>query len=178
MNLKELEDLYRHMEWADASVWRALLSAPDAMQDQKLREYFHHLHLVQRAFLRAWRQESTDAPYPAFEAAPDLMLWGQSYFGELFAHFQTLSDDQLARPAQLPWADIVESQIGRSPAPLTLGEMMLQVPLHSLYHRGQINARLRAVGGVPPTVDYIVWVWLGRPAADWNFEVKSDGGNR
>jgi len=44
---------------------------------------------------------------------------------------------------------------------------MLQVPLHSQYHRGQINARLRAVGGEPPRVDYIVWVWLGRPGAHW-----------
>ena len=44
---------------------------------------------------------------------------------------------------------------------------MLQIPLHSLYHRGQVNARLREVGGEPPTVDYIAWMWLGRPAAEW-----------
>jgi uncharacterized damage-inducible protein DinB len=172
MNPKELTDLYHHMEWADASVWRAVLASPDAVQDQKLRELFHHLHLVQRAFLRAWRQEPADEPYPTFANTADLMLWGQSYFSELFAQVQTLSDEQLAQPAQLPWADIVTSQLGRPPEPLTVGEMMLQVPLHSLYHRGQINARLRAAGGVPPTVDYIVWVWLGRPVAEWNFEVS------
>ena len=42
---------------------------------------------------------------------------------------------------------------------------MLQVALHSMYHRGQINARLRDFGGNPPLVDFIAWVWLGRPAA-------------
>jgi len=41
------------------------------------------------------------------------------------------------------------------------------VALHSLYHRGQVNARLREVGGTPPLVDYIAWLWFGRPAAEW-----------
>ena len=50
-----------------------------------------------------------------------------------------------------------------------IAESMLQVALHSQYHRGQINARLRALGGEPPRVDYIIWLWLGRPPADWSF---------
>jgi uncharacterized damage-inducible protein DinB len=68
---------------------------------------------------------------------------------------------------ELPWAELIEKQIGRAPASITIAETMQQVPLHSLYHCGQINARLREVGGEPPTVDYIVWIWLERPRADW-----------
>jgi uncharacterized damage-inducible protein DinB len=41
------------------------------------------------------------------------------------------------------------------------------VPMHSQYHRGQVNARLKEVGGVPPNVDYILWVWVGRPVGLW-----------
>ena len=168
MNLSDLRDLYRHMEWADASVWRTVLTLETACNDQKLKDYFHHLHLVQRAFLRAWRDEPRETPYPTFDNARDLMLWGRSYFGEMFEHFETLADEQISQPAQLPWSDIVERELGHKPESLSVAEMMLQVPMHSQYHRGQINARLRAVGGEPARVDYIVWVWLGRPEADWN----------
>ena len=41
----------------------------------------------------------------------------------------------------------------------------LQVVLHTQHHRGQVCARLRDAGGEPPTVDFIVWLWEGRPAA-------------
>ena len=41
------------------------------------------------------------------------------------------------------------------------------VVLHTQHHRGQISARLREVGGEPPTVDFIVWLWTGRPGAAW-----------
>ena len=43
-----------------------------------------------------------------------------------------------------------------------------QVASHSTYHRGQVNARLREVGGTPPLVDYIAWIWFGRPAPNWS----------
>jgi len=156
------------MEWADASVWRAVLASEKTHGDKKVTDYFYHLHLVQRAFLRAWRDEPRDTPYPTFDDAKSILGWGRSYYDEIFIHFERLNDEEISKPVQLPWAELVESQIGRKPASITIGETMLQVPLHSLYHRGQINARLREVGGEPPAVDYIVWVWLEKPGANWN----------
>lgn len=49
-----------------------------------------------------------------------------------------------------------------------LGETMIQVAMHSQYHRGQINTRLRELGAEPPLVDYIAWIWFGRPDAAWS----------
>lgn len=169
MNLADLNELYRHMEWADASVWRAVLNSPEARANQKLRELFYHLHLVQRAFLRAWRGEPPDTPYPTFDEINSLVLWGRSYYPELSAHFAALTDEGIAQTMKLPWGDFVERELGRKPESISIAETMLQVTLHSQYHRGQINARLRAVGGEPPRVDYIVWAWLGRPKADWDW---------
>jgi hypothetical protein len=44
-----LNDLYRHMEWADAKVWTAVLASADGRTDPKLRGYLYHLHMVQPA---------------------------------------------------------------------------------------------------------------------------------
>lgn len=171
MNMNTLTDLYRHMEWADAAVWASVLASEGGREDTKIREYLHHLHVVQRAFLRAWRGEPRETPYPDFDDAPSLMSWGRTYYGEAFAHLKTLNDEQTAEPLPVPWASMVERMLGHAPETTTVGETVLQVALHTLYHRGQINARLREVGGEPPLVDYIAWVWLGRPAPNW----PSDG---
>jgi uncharacterized damage-inducible protein DinB len=162
-----ITDLFRHMEWADAAVWTAALAAVGAQTDDKLREGLYHLHLVQRAFMRIWSKEAPDAPYPAFQELPALMRWGRSYYEEVFPCIKRFNDEELSAPMQMPWARLVAEQLSRDPAATTLGESALQVAMHSHYHRGQINARLRAVGGEPPTVDYITWVWLDRPAPVW-----------
>jgi uncharacterized damage-inducible protein DinB len=168
MNLIDLHHLYLHMEWADASVWSAVFKSEPARADQKLRDYFYHLHLVQHAWLRAWRSDAPDTSFPTFEDATSVRSWGRSYYDEIFAQLDSLTDEAITKPMQLPWAELVEKQLGRAPAPITIAETMQQIPLHSLYHRGQINARLREVGGEPPTVDYIVWIWLEKPRANWS----------
>ena len=61
----------------------------------------------------------------------------------------------------------MERKIKQKVVPATLEETMLQVASHSTYHRGQINTRFRERGGDPPSVDFIIWVWLGKPKADW-----------
>lgn len=164
-----LTDLYRHMEWADASVWASVMASESGRADAKLREYFQHLHVVQRAFLETWRGESRETPFPVFDDTPSLLLWGRTYYGEAFAHLETLRAGELSEPMPVRWAAMVERRLGRAPEVTTVGETVLQVALHSTYHRGQINARLRQIGGEPPLADYIAWVWLGRPAADWSF---------
>ena len=167
MQLENLKEFYKHMEWADASVWRAVFASETACRDAKLRGLFHHLHLVQHAFLRAWRGEGANPSFPTFEELPPLRAWGRSYYREIFSHLAELTDAQILKPAELPWEKIVEQQIGQKPARISVRDTVLQVPLHSLYHRGQINMRLREVGGEPPTVDFIVWEWLGKPPANW-----------
>lgn len=169
MNLNTLIDLYKHQEWADAAVWNAVVASDEAQTDEKLREYLYHLHIVQRAFLRMWRDEAGETPYPTFEDAKPLMLWAQTYYNEAFEYLKSLDDEKVAEAMPVPWASMVEKRLGRPPDITTMGDTILQVVMHSMYHRGQVNARLRAVGGEPPLVDYIAWVWLGKPKAEWRF---------
>jgi uncharacterized damage-inducible protein DinB len=173
MNITALIDLYRHMEWADAAVWASVLASKSGQVDAKLQEYLYHLHVVQRAFLRTWHGEPRETPYPAFNDAPSLMLWGRTYYSEAFAYLGTVSDEKVSEPMPVPWAAMVEQMLGHAAATTTVGETLLQVALHSLYHRGQVNARLREIGGEPPLVDYIAWVWLGRPVPNWPSDFPS-----
>lgn len=172
MKLNDLNDLFRHMEWADASVWRAALASDAAREDTKLRELFYHVHMVQRAFLRVWQGETRYTPFPTFEDTSSLIEWGSSYYPEVLAQLKSWTDEDLSQPLNVPWASMLTKPLGREPEDTTLGQTAQQVALHSLYHRGQINARLRELGGEPPLVDYIAWLWLGRPQADWKFESK------
>ncbi|HYP29736.1 MAG TPA: damage-inducible protein DinB [Blastocatellia bacterium] len=174
MTTDTIADLYRHMEWADAAVWKAVLASESAQTDGKLQEYLLHLHVVQRVFLLVWRGEPLGTTYPKFDDAKSLMLWARGYYSEALAHLASLGDGKLSEPMALPWANMVEKQLGRPPDVTTAGETALQVPLHTMYHRGQVNARLKIVGGEPPLVDYIAWVWSGRPAPDWP-SVESSG---
>lgn len=165
-NIETIRDLFAHMHWADATVWRSVLSCPPSIEDSKLQEYLYHLHLVQRAFLRVWRGDSLDDPFPKFSSAQSLHEWSETYYAELEAHLSASSNQDFQEPIRLPlpWTALIEERLGSPPAVTTKGETAMQVALHSTYHRGQVNARFRELGGEPPLVDYITWLWRGRPS--------------
>ena len=93
--------------------------------------------------------------------------WGGEVHDAVQAHVGALDDAALEKPLVLPWAERLTRRFGRPPAATTLRDTMMQVPMHSAYHRGQVNTRLRELGAEPPLVDYIAWLWLGKPAAEW-----------
>lgn len=165
-----LADLLRHAQWADALLWRAVLAYPAAAADEGLREKLHHVHEVQHLFRQAWSGGGFARHDPA--ATPSALLlarWGHDVHRQVEHWLAAASDSDLAREVRLPWAAHFERQAGAPAAPHTVGESMLQVALHTAHHRGQAAARLRELGGEPPLVDFIVWLWSGRPAADWAF---------
>ena len=167
-----LRELYRHMEWADAQVWAAALRTERAASDTTLRDTLLHLHGVQRAFLSMWNGQTPQMP--GADQFPDLVAlrqWARPCYGEASAFLEAASTSALAEPVLIPGTKQVEERLGR---PLvgrpTLAETAFQVTSHSTHHRGQVNTRLRELGGEPPPVDYIVWVWAGRPTAEWTEE--------
>jgi uncharacterized damage-inducible protein DinB len=165
-----LRQLFRHMEWADAEVWRAVLAHEPAVGDPRLRELLTHLHLVQRVFLVVWQKQPFDLSrgQPQFATALDLRDWAQGYYGEATRFLAELDEVSLTGETVMPFVKAIEAQVGRTFATTTLRDTIVQVTSHSTYHRGQVNARLREVGGHPPLVDYIAWIWFGRPAPNWS----------
>jgi uncharacterized damage-inducible protein DinB len=166
--LDALRELLRHMEWADAVVWRTALAHPPAVADPRLRDLLLHLHGVQRAFLGMWTSQPLTFPQRTdFADLSAIQSWSQPYYAELAAFVATLDDASLDRTVEMPWLSEFERRTGRRCQQPLLGETMFQVTSHSTYHRGQVNGRLREVGAEPPLVDYIAWVWFSRPAPEW-----------
>ena len=163
-----LNDLFEHMEWADARVWETALKTPEAQGDDTLTWLMLHLHGVQKAFLDAW----TNEPFAFRNDYSDTTLEKElpsvrGYYPRCRSYLESLGDAQMAAPLILPWSKWAGKFIRRPAGPTTLGETILQVLTHSTHHRAQVNTRLRALGAEPPTVDYIAWLWLERPQPAW-----------
>jgi uncharacterized damage-inducible protein DinB len=155
------------MEWADALVWRSVLSLPQAHSDTRMRECLYHVHVVQWAYLQIWRDEPIDVPdAPSFEDLRAIHAWGHEYYGQALEYLDSLEAAALERQIEFPWAEQLVERFG-SPKPATLGETIFQITSHTTYHRGQVNTRLRELGGEPPLADFIAWIWLGKPDAEW-----------
>ncbi len=161
-------DLLHHMEWADALVWRTVLAMPIAAQgDGRLRDVLQHFHLTQRAFLAIWRGDPldfSDAMEPKDLAT--IRQWAVDVNAGIAEFVAGVDDDSLERRVEIPWAKEIEERWG-SVGEVTVAETLLQVAMHSAYHRGQANTRIRELGGEPPLTDYIGWIWMKRPAPEW-----------
>lgn len=161
-------DLLRHMQWADAEIWRAIDATPGATSDEKLMKIMGHLHLVQRAFYLMWIGGEINWEDLEAERDPDtLRRWARTCYPDSDAFIAQTESAALNEIVNMPWLHLFVERMGRPLQAPTLADTLVQLPAHSTYHRGQVNARLREVGGEPPLVDYIAWVWFGRPEPNW-----------
>ncbi len=166
--MNTLTDLYAHMHWADAAMWRTLLDSSEAKENERLHSLSYHLHLVQHAFMHVWKKEPYDVPKAeSFPTLEDIAVWGKQYHESIPAFLSSLGADDLAAEMDIPWAVQIKRMFGTDPAPVTLENTLLQVVMHTQYHRAQINTLLRAIGGTPAHGDLISWVWLHRPQPEW-----------
>jgi uncharacterized damage-inducible protein DinB len=164
-----LYDLFEHMQWADAAVWQAVLGTPKAENDEKIKSLFVHIHMVQHAYLCLWEKLPLVIPQmDEFKNLPSVTKWGYEFYEKIVNYLNQLDEQKLNDPLVIPWIKYFEEKIGKVPDSITIEESLLQVTLHSSYHRGQVNSRLRKLGGEPPLVDYIFWILQGRPGAKWS----------
>ena len=166
-DLTIMRELFDYSAWADALVWNAVLGDASASSDAKIRDYLFHTHFVQNLFLKVWRGDALEGYSKEAPELDSILASAQSNYRELTTYLRELDEQSLGTVTNMPWAGMITKAIGKEPAASTLGETMMQVVSHSTYHRGQVNARLRELGGTPPLTDYIAWVWLARPEAAW-----------
>jgi len=169
MQLLFIKGLYSHMEWADALVWQTVLGDTPGSRDDYVVDSLVHLHMVQRAWLAVWQGEEVSiATREDFGGLADIRAWARSYHPEAASFVAGLTEESLQRVVSVSWTEFIEKEIGGPVSPACLGDAVYQVAAHSAHHRAQVQGRIREVGGSPSMVDYIGWVWRGRPAADWS----------
>jgi uncharacterized damage-inducible protein DinB len=157
-----LDELYAHLEWADAEHWRAFEAHAPALEDKAIRERLLHIHLVQHAFLWITGPRAVPIIIKKIEDFPtmaDLKKYAREGLSQL--------NESLKRSSATRLEEIIEVIWFRPPAKITVAQALTQAAMHSHYHRGQNATRLRELGGVPPATDYIVWLHKGRPSPQW-----------
>jgi uncharacterized damage-inducible protein DinB len=166
---KYLAGLVQQMEWADAYIWSIVLASSTSANDTRLLTTVHHIHNTQHLFRQAWSNEPLQSrDPPEFLAARDLATWAREIHVTIRTFLARLDPAVLDSDFREPWTGQFEARFPRPAAPHTLAESVVQVVLHTAHHRGQACSRLRELGCQPPTVDFIVWLWAGKPAPDWS----------
>jgi uncharacterized damage-inducible protein DinB len=158
--VSHLTDLFRHMGWADALTWHAVLMNPSAVCDSATRERLHHIHLCQHAWLHIWLGQPVDPQAGVSLSIIDLASWARQYHEGVWRYLADVRESHLDLHITVPGMD-------EAPQQPALWETFLQVAGHTTYHRGQVSSRLREIGGQPPATDFIKWVVLGKPKAEW-----------
>jgi uncharacterized damage-inducible protein DinB len=146
-----IRSLYAHQAWADAALFTAVRKHDVAAKDKSLRDNLHHIVLVQRFFLSRFLDRPFDVQ-SELQQLPSLDDYEQQFreaHSDFLAIMNHLDPAELSRVIEHPY--LPESHP-------TFAEALMQVVMHSQYHRGQCSARLRALGGEPPTTDFIVWI--------------------
>ena len=158
--LEHVRDLMAHTEWANAVFFHIWGKSP-AREHEELRSRVGHIVGVQGGFLAILRGEPPGAPPPGPPPAYGELKKraGTSHAG-LNEFAASLDTGGLARIVRVPW-------FPDPPCVITAGQALVQVALHTQHHRGQCMTRLKDFGGEPKNVDWIIWLWKGKPAARW-----------
>jgi uncharacterized damage-inducible protein DinB len=160
-----IRDLFGHQEWADAELWRAIEAQPGAMDDEHVGKRFRHFHSTQYAYLFLARGEQVDLRnltkrYGDSVPVKEVKEHAIETHREWVRFLHQLSVSRLEEKLLIPWF--------KDPSFIvTISQALVQVAMHSQYHRGQNATRLRELGGKPPTTDFVLWIWKGRPNAEW-----------
>lgn len=154
-----LRDLVAHKGHANAAMLNAIRPNGAAAADPELWELLHHILLANRFWLLTvlgvpFVHEDEARLSPSFDALIQRYVGTQA---QEITWLETATEDDLAR--MLEDARIPNGRCSVSQA-------FMQVCLHSHGHRAQCAKLLRRHGGVPPPMDFILWL-TNRPTADW-----------
>ena len=145
------------------------LKTEGASSDRLLRNKLFHVHQTQRAYLNMWTDQHQQMAKPEdFDTLVSVFEWAHPYYAEVRGLLDAADSSTLDRLVPELFRRRMEQHLGPSVANMTLRETVLDLAIHTTHHRGQLNTRLRELGGEPPLVDYIAWVWCGRPVAGWD----------
>ena len=144
-------DLFHHQAYADALLLTAIRRHEVAAKDQELRTLLHHILIAHRFWLHLCQRKpfSVEAEN-VVPATLDEIITGYKETQELEnVWLKELEESDLIRTVESPFL---------ANRKVAVSEGLMQVCLHSQWHRAQCAMRFRMLGGEPPSLDYILWV--------------------
>ena len=145
-SIRVLRRLFAHDDWANGEALISLRACGEP--PPRALAWIAHIAAAERLWLVRLREEKT----PVIVWPSLALSESESEFRRLRAEWEellgTLAPETLAREVSYvnskgePWTSSFE-------------DILLHVPLHSTYHRGQIAAELRASGREPAYTDFI-----------------------
>lgn len=146
-----IDQLVRHKWWANSNLLRAIAQHQPAADDEELRKLLHHILISNRYWLLlTLGQPFVDEEERRIPASHQAMI-------ESFAATEKLEVDWLSTVTS-PDLDRRVQPRALPDITVTVAETMLQMSLHSHGHRSQCASRLRALGGTPLPMDFVLWV--------------------
>lgn len=152
--LIKFRKLFDYDYWANSATLASLSAVPSGTE--KPRRIFNHVIGGQRTWLARFENP---APLSA-QPWPDLTLEECSLaIEDLRRRWKDMLDN--LTPEKL--ADELAYQTTKGIEYRTpVGDVLMHLVLHSSYHRGQVAAAVREVGGKPAPTDYVVYLRTGK----------------
>ncbi len=158
--LDHLKDLVGHLRWADAVAWHALGKHPAVFEAADVPERLDHSAMTALYFAKLLRGDAITAPPQGVPPVDEIRAKTRRAGEELAAWLATATEADLARRITVPW-------FHNPPCEISAADALLQAVLHTQHHRAQTMTRLKQLGGEAKNVDYIIWLWRGKPEARW-----------
>jgi uncharacterized damage-inducible protein DinB len=159
--IDHLRKLMAHAEWANAVFFQTWGKSP-ARDHEEMRHRVGHIVGVQDGFLSVLRGQPPGTPPTGPPSSYDELKTraaaSHTALGEFAAVLHTV---EMSRIVQIPW-------FPDPPCVITVEEALVQVAMHTQHHRGQCMTRLKDLGGEPKNVDWIIWLWKGKPQGRWS----------
>jgi uncharacterized damage-inducible protein DinB len=159
--IEHIRNLIRYEEWADAHFLQAWEQTPDAASDKEMLQRWAHVVTVQNAFFNILKgKEVTFSREDEFPPVSQLKIRTQSNHSQLKSLIQDYSSEDLEQRVFIPWLPDRQTT-------LTRFEALIQIVMHTQHHRAQNMTKLQTHGGKPGVIDWIMWVFKGKPEAKW-----------
>jgi uncharacterized damage-inducible protein DinB len=160
LNIDSIQAFLNYSDWANDQILRAAAVLPDAQLDQSfdmgrgsLRKTLVHVWAGEHVWVQRW-QGRTETPWPDEEERVGVAALAERFepvVRQRNAFLATVHDAALSRV--VTYRDSKGSLFQAA-----LGDMMMQMIVHSIHHRAQAVNMLRRVGAAAPELDYMMWV--------------------
>ena len=148
--MKTIQKMYEHLNWANQRILETLQSME--AENQEVRRLFSHILFAEEIWITRLRGlDSSRLPLWSdvdLEVCSELVKQNEDSSTALVTELENTDLEKLIAYTNSKGIEFKNS----------VRDILTHVALHGQYHRGQINARLRADGFEPIDVDFITFV--------------------